>query len=311
MSRSPLLTALVAAVVTAPARGSDPQHESAYTRTADVVYGRRDGLALTLDAFTPKKPNGAAVVLFVSAGYRSGPDLLERFHPHTTTPFLSRGYTVFAVLHASAPKYTVPEIVEDAHRAVRFVRHSAERFGIDPERIGAAGASAGGHLCLMVGCAGRPNHPESADPVERQHSRANAVACFFPPTDFLALDAAGKGAERAALPSHFASAFDFREPDPATGLLVPVSAARRREIGRELSPLTRAAKGAAPTFIVHGDADDVVPIDQSRRLIARLKECGVTCELAERAKQKHFGPWALKELPALAEWFDKALAAKK
>ncbi len=307
----PLFAALAVAALIGPARGDAHNAEPTYVRTADVVYGRRDGLSLTLDAFTPKEANGAAVVLFVSAGYRSGPELLARFHPHTTTAFLAHGYTVFAVLHASAPKYTVPEIVEDAHRAVRFVRHSAARFGIDPERIGAAGASAGGHLCLMVGCAGRPGDPKAADPVERHASRANAVACFFPPTDFLALDAAGKGADSAALPVQFATAFDFRESHPETGLLVPVSAARRREIGRELSPLTHAAKGAAPTFIVHGDADDVIPIDQSRRFVAKLKECGVACELAERAKQKHFGPWALKDLPALADWFDKTLAPKK
>lgn len=93
--------------------------------TEDVVYGHRAGLALTLDVFAPKKPNGAGVIVFVSANYRSGRELMPLVHPLASKAFLDRGYTVFAALHGSQPKFTLPEIVEDAHRAVRFVRHSA------------------------------------------------------------------------------------------------------------------------------------------------------------------------------------------
>ena len=79
------------------------------------------------------------------------------------TPFLDRGYTVFAVMHGSQPKYTVPEIVDDVHRAVRYVKHNAKKYGIDPDKLGATGGSAGGHLSLMMGRAGDPGGAGAAD----------------------------------------------------------------------------------------------------------------------------------------------------
>jgi hypothetical protein len=71
------------------------------------------------------------------------------------------------------------------HRAVRFVRANADRYGVDPDKLGIAGGSAGGHLSLMQGTAPRPGKPDAADPVERESSKVAAVACLFPPTDFL------------------------------------------------------------------------------------------------------------------------------
>lgn len=297
IARSVLAVSLVLAV---PLGGAAAEVVPQYTVTEDVVYGRRDGLALTLDVTVPQKPNGLGVIVFVSAGYRSGRELMPVVHSLASKPLLNRGYTVFAVLHGSQPKYTLPEIVEDAHRAVRFVRGSAKRFGIDPDRIGATGGSAGGHLALMVGCAGRPGDPKAADPVERVRSGVEAVACFFPPTDLLALE------ERAT--GEFAAPFDVRELDPRTGVYERVSCERRRELGRALSPLAHATKGAAPTFVMHGDKDAVVPVEQSRALVAKLKGCGVACELKEKPGAGHFWFGIEKDVPALVAWFDKCLA---
>lgn len=273
-----------------------------YTVTEDVVYGRRAGLALTLDVFAPKKSNGAGVIVFVSANYRSGRELMPLVHPLASKAFLDRGYTVFAVLHGSQPKFTLPEIVEDAHRAVRFVRHSAKRFGIDPNRIGATGGSAGGHLALMVGCSGRAGDPSAKDPVERERSGVEAVACFFPPTDLLALEGRATG--------DFAAPFDVRELDATTGLYERVSLARRRELGRELSPLTHASAGSAPVFVTHGEKDTVVPVEQSRALVAKLKGCGVESELSVKPKAGHFWLGIERDVPAFADWFDKHLTGQ-
>lgn len=270
-----------------------------YAVTEDVVYGRRAGLALTLDVFAPKKPNGAGVIVFVSANYRSDRELLPLVH-RASKALLDRGYTVFAVLHGSQPKFTLPEIVEDAHRAVRFVRYSAKRFGIDPNRIGATGASAGGHLALMVGCAGRKGVPNAADPIERERSGVEAVACFFPPTDLLALEGRATG--------EFKAPFDVREIDRDTGVYERVSPARRRELGRELSPLTHASAGSAPAFVTHGEKDTVVPVEQSRALVAKLKGCGVACELSVKPKAGHGWFGIEKDVPAFADWFDTHLA---
>ena len=107
---------------------------------------------------------------------------------------LKRGYTVFAVVHGSQPRYTIPEIVADMNRAVRFIRYHAADYHIDPDRIGITGGSAGGHLSLMQGTAGDKGNPDAKDPIDRTSSRVQAVACFFPPTDFLNYGKPGENA---------------------------------------------------------------------------------------------------------------------
>ena len=307
MTAAPLFARLAALAVFAaltvptPAR-AQPADAPNHTRTENVVYGERDGNALVLDVLTPKKPNGAGVIIFISAEYRSGRTLLKWFQA-TLTPFVDRGFVVFAVMHGSQPKYTVPEIVADAHRAVRFVKHNAKKYGVDPDKIGATGGSAGGHLALMTGCAGKPGNPKAEDAVERPSSKVAAVACLFPPSDFPALE--------KILSKDVAPAFDFREYDATTCKYERVSPERRREIARELSPLTHASKDTVPTFIIHGDADKVVPIEQSKALIAKLNECGATCKLKVAPEMPHAGVWLFKELPFLADWFETHLLGKK
>src|SRR5688572_29575404 len=108
------LTLAFVAVLFAPA-AVRAQDVPDFTRTKDVIYGRKAGLALTMDVFAPAKPNGAAVVFVISGGWFSRPD---HINAGFFLPLLKRGYTVFAVVHGSQPKFTIPEIVEDMHRAV-------------------------------------------------------------------------------------------------------------------------------------------------------------------------------------------------
>ena len=139
------VTMLVGLLVVA--LSSVAQSQSPYTRQEDVIYGRKYGIALTMDVFTPKEnANGAGVVFCVSGGWVSSH---ANISPGFLTEFLKRGYTVFAVVHGSQPKFTIPEVLEDMHRALRFVRFHAKEYKVDPERIGISGASAGGHLSLM------------------------------------------------------------------------------------------------------------------------------------------------------------------
>ena len=113
------------------------------TRTEDVIYGRKSGVALTFDVFEPAKKNGAAVLFMVSGGFFSSK---EAINPGFYRAFLDRGYTVFAIVHGSQPKFQIPEITEDIQRAVRFVRHNASRWGVDTNRFAITGASAGGQI---------------------------------------------------------------------------------------------------------------------------------------------------------------------
>jgi acetyl esterase/lipase len=281
--------------------------EPPYTRTEDVIYGRKYGTALTLDVFRPRREaNGAAVVMVVSGGFFSSHEAIV---PGFISPLIARGYTVFAVVHGSQPRYTVPEIVRDIHRAIRFIRHHAPEYAIDPGRIGITGASAGGHLSLMLGTAGEPGDEAAADPVERESSRVQAVACFFPPTDLLNYGEPGRELIHAI--DHgppFRAAFDYRELDHATRLWVPITDPDRlRAITRQISPITHVTKDDAPTLILHGDADELVPLQQSRVMVDALKSAGVETQLVTRPGAKHGWFTMTRDMELFADWFDAHL----
>jgi acetyl esterase/lipase len=280
-----------------------------FVRHEDVIYRRKHGTALTMDVFVPREnANGAGIVLAVSGAWRSSHDNIR---PQFATEYAKRGYTVFAVVHGSSPRFSLPEILEDMHRAVRFVRSQSAQYGIDSDRIGMTGASAGGHLSLMLGTAGTAGNPEAQDPVERFSSRVQAVACFFPPTDFLNYGAPGRTLLGTDAAKGVRAPFDFQEFDNKVRAFVPiVDQDRRLEIGKQMSPVYQVTSDDPPTLIMHGDADMLVPLQQSQLMIEKLKEAQVPCELIVKPGGAHGWPDIGNDVPALADWFDKYLAKK-
>ncbi len=282
--------------------------DETYTRTEDVIYGRKFGTALTLDVFTPKQANGAAIVFAVSGGWYSSH---ESINLGFIEEFLKRGYTVFTVVHGSQPKFTIPEILEDMNRSIRFIRSKASQYQIDPNRMGICGASAGGHLSLMQGTAGTLGQSEAKDPVDRESSRVQAVACFFPPTDFLNYGQTGEIAIGRGVLKNYHAPFDFHEYDKSVNAFVPITNEERiLEIGKNISPVNHVSKDDPPTLIIHGDADKLVPIQQAELIIAKFQAAGVPCELVTKKGQAHGWPELGKDFLTLADWFDKYLAKK-
>jgi acetyl esterase/lipase len=271
-----------------------------------VIYGRKYGLALTMDVFAPKeKANGRGIIFCVSGGWFSAKEVIN---PAFVQEFLNRGYTVFAVVHGSQPKFTIPEVLDDMHRAVRFIKANAAKYKVDPDKLGIAGGSAGGHLSLMQGTAPKPGDPVALDPVARQSSKVAAVACFFPPTDFLNYGEPGLVQLGEGTLKNFRPPFDFWERDKETNKLVVIEdRERRKAIGKQISPVYHVTKDSAPALIVHGDADKLVPIQQAELIIAKLKEAGVPCELVVRKGAAHGWAGIEKDLTLFADWFDKHL----
>ena len=302
-----LLTAAAVFALAAPAVAQPIVNAS---RTDDVVYGRKFGLAMTMDVFTPnKKVNGKGVIFCVSGGWNSGK--LPANVP-MIGELIDRGYTVFAVVHGSQPKFTIPEILEDMHRAVRFIKANARRFNINPDLLGISGASAGGHLSLMQGNAPKDGDPKAIDPVERESSKVAAVACFFPPTDFLNYGKEGEVALGDGTLKGFRPPFDFWEREKGTNKLVVIEDAdRRKAIGKAISPASHVSKSSAPTLIVHGDADPLVPIQQAELIGAKYKEAGVPFELVVKKGEPHGWKGIEKDVVTFADWFDKHLIEKK
>ena len=152
-------------------------------QSEEVIYGHKDGLAMTFDVFEPEgEPNGAAVVFIVSGGWYS------KWSPPGQTrlllsPFLTAGYKTFAVRHGSSPRYSISEAVSDVRRAIRTIRRDANRYEIDADRIGVIGMSAGGHLTLMLATTGQDGNDDAEDPLEKVSSRIAAGVALVPPSD--------------------------------------------------------------------------------------------------------------------------------
>lgn len=278
--------------------GFQPAVAASYTRTEDVIYGRKFGTALTLDVFQPEKTNGLAIIYMVSGGWFSHH---EHISPPKYQPFLDRGYTVFAVVHGSQPKFIVTEIVGDIHRAVRFIRYNAARYGVDPNRLGITGASAGGHLTLTMATRGDTGNPDAKDPVDRESSAVQCAACFFPPTDFLNYGEPGEDAVGVGTLKNF---------KPAFGPLSDTAEGRQR-LGRDISPIYFLKSNTPPILIVHGDADKLVPIYQAQIFMKRCGELGVKGKLVVREDKGHGWPGINQDLPILADWFDEHLRGIK
>lgn len=284
-----------------------PAADPSFDRKEDVIYGRKYGTALTMDVFTPRKDaRGIGIVLVVSGGFVSSHDAIQ---PVFVRPLTDRGYTVFAVVHGSQPRFTVPEIVADMNRAVRFIRHHARDYAIDPARIGVCGASAGGHLSLMLGTAGSPGNPKAKDPVDRESSRVQAVACFFPPTDLLNYGEPGHRLIHAIDHGRpYRPAYDYRELDPKTNLWVTITdEARLEEIARQISPVYHVTPDDPPTLIVHGDNDPVVPLQQSELLVEKLRGAGVESRLIVKKGAGHGWLTIAEDARAFIDWFDHHL----
>lgn len=258
-------------------------------------------MALTLDVFTPVRANGAGVVLIISGGWFSSHESIPLPVPTLIIDGLTaRGYTVFAVVHSSQPKFTILDMVRDIQRAVRFVRYNAAHYGIDPQRIGITGASAGAHLALMQSVGGNDGDPKAKDEIETVSSRIQAVACFFPPTDFLNYGKPHENALGRGILKDYHAAFAFPEQDPD----------KVRSIGWIISPVNLVTRETPPTLLIHGDKDALVPIQQSQSMVARLQAAQVSAKLITKRGAGHGWPDMKNDMSAIADWFDKYLPGK-
>lgn len=281
------------------------------SRQSDVIYGHKFGVALTMEVFTPATQNGIGVLWVVSSSGKSSRDqTLQESFERRISPLLDRGYTVFAVVHGSAPMFNVQDFVSDVRRAVRFVRGRSAPFGIDGQRLGLAGSSSGGLLALMVAMAGEDGNAASEDAVERASARIQAVGCFFPPTDLMNYGVASKNLvdlmqERDG---RIDPSFQFYRVDPRTGERRAMT--ERDDVLRmlrELSPITHVRSDAPPTILIHGDRDQAVPLDQSRRMVARLQGANVPARLVVREGAGHaYAGWE-SDTALIADWFDEHL----
>ncbi len=282
-----VLLALVACACSATGRGISAVAAPARQPlvTTDVVYGHKDGLAVTFDVYRPARPNGAGVIAIVSGGWQSSVEMSRLMVGGYLAPLLNeRGFTVLAVRHGNGPRYPMSAIVSDVRRGVRFIRQHAGDYGLDPGRIGVWGASAGGQLALLLGTTADSGTPSASDTVLRESSRVAAVVAWFPATDLYR--------------------WSNKQAWPATATLTEAEAA-------QYSPIHFVSSGAAPAFIVHGDADTTVLIAEGETMYEALTKAGASASFMRNESAGHgFGGADLERVNvAMVQWFERHLGS--
>lgn len=270
--------------------------------TEDVVYGHKVGLAMVFNVYQPRKVNGLGIIFINSGGWKSPfwpfapsdspvgrpalsrtalDSLNERWGVVSPQPLLDRGYTLFDVRFGSSPRFTVPEIVADLRRAVRFVRLHASDYGVDPERLGLWGASAGGHLALMLGTAGEIENEHVDDPVESASGRVAAVVAYYPASDLT------RWITPERLDRFPAMRFD-------------------RERYPDYSPIRFASADDPPILIIHGDQDTLMPMEEGRTMYEALLAASAAANFVVIEGGGH--PFLASEVDQataeMVEWFE-------
>lgn len=284
MSRAFALAALLFALVTLAAcreTGDAPVPTTTRTTGAvvsptprpeverDIAFCERDDITLLMDVYyPPRQRERAPAVLFLHAGAWMVGDRAGVRRAIGFEEVRAAGYVIVAAEYRLAPMWRFPAQIEDAMCAVRHLRANAERYGIDPDRIAAWGASSGGHLAALLGVAvDEPAFTAGAG----YDGIANSVAAvidMYGPADLEAPDFVSI-AQRAA-----------REVFGAEGA-GPSDALRRA------SPVTYASADDPPFLIIHGELDQVVPVTQSFAFARRLEDAGVDVTLIVVRNARH------------------------
>lgn len=272
---------------------------------SNVIYGMHSGLALLMDVSYPNHPNGLAIVYIGGTGWHlplafSGIGQKDRRFAPDHEALLAAGYTVFRINHRAAPRFRHPAALHDIQRAVRFIRFHAERFGIEPDRIGGWGFSSGAHLVALLGVLDGQGDPDDPDPVNRESAKLQCVVAGALPADLTSVDGA-----LASVVSSFLGA-------PTISLGPLLEDRLTIEFAREASPIHHVSADDAPFLLEHGDADEIVPFAHSLAMERALQIAGVAVELRRVEGGDHGGPRFAAQNPgdryeAIIGWFDRHL----
>jgi acetyl esterase/lipase len=281
--------------------------DNTYTQE-EIIYGRKNGMALTMIHLKPKiNSKQKAIIQIISGSWRSN---ILNWDVASSLPYLRKGYSIFVVAHGSAPVYTTLDAVIDLQRAVRFIRYNAKKYEIDPDKIGVTGSSAGGQLSLICGLMDNPVDNNTGEPSDLVSSKVQAVACYYPPTDFLNWGAAGQNIMKSDLMKSqvFNHLFEIRKWNPQRRFFSYITDTTEiNKILFDISPINHVSANDAPVLILHGDNDQTVPLRQSELLVKKLQEVKVPAVLTIKKGGGHGWDRDEAEIKMFIDWFDKYL----
>lgn len=230
---------------------------------APAAKGRGEGHTPTITPHWPaaERATGVSVVLCPGGGYQGL--ALDHEGDQIAAWLNGHGVAVFVLRYRHAPAYQHPAPLMDARRAVRLVRANADAWGLDPNRIGMMGFSAGGHLAATAGTQFEAGHPQAPDPVEQASSRPDFLILGYP-------------------------VITLSDPYTHAGSKRNLLGARPDEVLVEaLSAEKRVTADTPPTFLVHTTEDEAVPVQNSLLFYAALARQGVPAELHVFERGRH------------------------
>lgn len=262
----------------------------AHTTQRDIEYATIDGVSLRLDLYLPNHPSDGLVPLVIwvhGGGWRAGSKDVT-YAPQT----LGEGYAVASVDYRLSGVETFPAQIHDVKAAVRWLRAHATEFGLDPERFGAWGSSAGGHLVALLGVScGHPNLAGTVGDYLDESSCVQAICDFYGPTDLLSLlEQRGTNTVRRPM---------------AEDLLVGGPVEELQDLAWLASPMAHVGSDVPPFLIMHGTDDAVVPVQQSIDFHAALLAAGTDSTLITIEGAGHGFPRS--NLPPVRAFFDEHL----
>ncbi|HUQ71822.1 MAG TPA: alpha/beta hydrolase [Planctomycetaceae bacterium] len=240
----------------------------------DVAYVSDGHERQKLDLYIPPGDNSKRplIVWVHGGGWKQGSK------EHTPAiPALSQGCVVASINYRLSQHAPFPAQIQDCQAAIRWLRGNAEKYGIDPDRIGVWGASAGGHLVALLGTASDTDAWEKIGEHRDQSAKVQCVVDWFGPADF----------------SLFGEI--VAKPGTSVGQLIGPIDGDAKEKFRRASPVTYITHDDPPFLIMHGDQDKLVPLRQSEKLRDDLKAAGVTVELVTLEGAAHGGAQFLEE----------------
>jgi acetyl esterase/lipase len=263
-----------------------------YGQRENVVYHQAHGVALVADVFTPtKNPNGRAIVVVASGGWSSDRGKIRDLNRAGLFEELcGRGFHVFAIRPGSISRFSAHDMKDHVEEGIRWVKKHAKDYSIDPNGLGLFGASAGGHLASLAALTNPPVD-------RRSDASVSAVGVFFPPTDFLDFGGQVLDPRKDGRFDQILKGLAFRDHQG------DFSDQQIREQSVGISPARLVTDQAPPFLVIHGDADPVVPLQQSQALVAALKESGRPAKLIVKEGGAHPWPTIRDEVVIMADWF--------